>query len=195
MSSIETSLDNTFTELQTGNNNNMNDGESSEIPSNICTPATQSFPPQKKKKTTMMTPFQETLLDAIKNPPHRPIETEDADKAFLMSFLPEIKNLSPEQKSEIKFQFHQCVRNISQYNNIPQYNPSISNYYSPLNYQQAPQPQSSISIPSSINNYTQPTYHHSYSPISNPISNNFTQSIDQTPPQSQGYSPFPDPSN
>jgi len=187
MSSIETSLDNTLTELQT--DNDRNDGVSPEFSSNTCTPVTQFFPPQKKKKT-MMTPFQETLLAAIKNPSHRPIETEDADKAFLMSFLPEIKNLNPEQKSELKFQFHQCVRNISQYNIVPQYNPSISNYYSPLNYQQAPQPQSSISIPSPIN-YTQPTYHHSY----NPISNNFTQSTDQTPSQSQGYSPFPDPSN
>lgn len=193
MSSIETSLDNTLTELQ--NENDRNDGKSPEFASNTsCTPVTQSFPPQKKKKKMMMTPFQETLLDAIKNPSHRPIETEDADKAFLMSFLPEIKNLNPEQKSELKFQFHQCVRNISQYNNIPQYSQSISNFYSPLNYQQAPQPQSSISIPSPIN-FTQPTYHHSYNPISNPISNNFTQSTDQTPSQSQGYSPFPDPSN
>jgi len=96
MSSIKTSLDNTLTELQT--NNYKNDGESPEILSNTCTPVTQSIPPQKKKKTTMMTPFQETLLDAIKNPSHRPTETEDADKAFLMSFLPEIKNLNPEQK-------------------------------------------------------------------------------------------------
>jgi len=98
------------------------------------------FSTSKKKKKTMMTLFQETLLDAIKNPFHRSIETEVADKAFLMSFSPEIKNLNPEQKSEFQFQFHQCVRNISQYNNVPQYNPSISNYYSPLNYQQAPQP-------------------------------------------------------
>lgn len=188
MSSIETSLDNTLTELQT--DNDRNDSESLEFASNTCTPVTQSFPSQKKKKKTMMTPFQETLLDAIKNPSHRPIETEDADKAFLMSFLPEIKNFNPEQKSELKFQFHQCVRNISQYNNVPLYNPSISNYYSPLNYQQASQPQSSISIPSPIN-YTQPTYHHSYYPISN----NFTPLTDQTPPQSQGYSSFPDPSN
>jgi len=187
MSSIETSLDNTLIEPQT--DNDRNDDESPEIASNTCTPVTQSFPPQKKKKKMMMTPFQKTLLDAIKNPSHRPIETEDADKAFLMSFLPEIKNLNPEPKSEIKFQFHQCVRNISQYNNIP---------YSPLNYQQTPQPQSSISIPFPLPlpiNYTQPTYHHSYYPISNPISNNFTQLTDQTPLQSQGYSPLSDPSN
>ncbi|CAI6372172.1 unnamed protein product [Macrosiphum euphorbiae] len=81
MSSIETSLDDTLTQTD----NDRNDGESPEIPSNTCSPVTQSFPPQKKKKTTMMTPFQDTLLDAIKNPSHRPIETEDADKAFLMN--------------------------------------------------------------------------------------------------------------
>ncbi|KAF0715373.1 hypothetical protein FWK35_00022078 [Aphis craccivora] len=154
MSSIETSLDNTITELQT--DNDRNDSESLEFASNTCTP---------------------TLLDAIKNPFHRSIETEDADKAFLMSFSPEIKNLNPEQKSEFQFQFHQCVRNISQYNNVPQYNPS------------------STTIKLNINTITYQLYttyhHHSYYPISN----NFTPSTDQTPPQSQGYSSFPDPSN
>lgn len=101
----------------------------------------------KKNKKSKPTSFQESLLEAIKNPPflNVPPETEDPDKAFLMSFLPDIKKLNEENKLELKFQFLQSLKKISESNN-KRYNQNLpSNFYSGLNVQQIPpQPQTSV---------------------------------------------------
>lgn len=70
-----------------------------------------------KKKKVQTTSFQDALLDAITNPPlyfQTPPEVDDPDKAFLLSFLPDIKKLNDQQKMELKFQFFQSLRSISQ---------------------------------------------------------------------------------
>lgn len=68
------------------------------------------------KKNKANTPFQDSLLDAILNPPFLKIpspDSDDPDKAFLLSFLPDIKKLNDNQKMELKFQFLQALRNIT----------------------------------------------------------------------------------
>jgi len=107
----------------------------------------KSYLQQKKNKKSKPTSFQESLLEAIKNPPflNVPPEIEDSDKAFLMSFLPDIKKLKEENKLELKFQFLQSLKKISESNNL-QYNQNLpNNFYSGLNVQQIPsQPQTSV---------------------------------------------------
>ncbi|KAF0688834.1 hypothetical protein FWK35_00039133 [Aphis craccivora] len=49
---------------------------------------------QAQKKKVQTTSFQDALLDSISNPPlyfQTPPEVDDPDKAFLFSFLPNIK--------------------------------------------------------------------------------------------------------
>lgn len=60
-----------------------------------------------KKKKENVTPFQHSLLQALNT-----VEEVDADKQFLLSFLPGIKKLTEDQKMEFKFEFHQMYRNF-----------------------------------------------------------------------------------
>lgn len=101
-------------------------------------PLQKSRQQTKKKKAT--TPFQDSLLDAILNPPFltiTPSETEDPDKAFLLSFLPDIKKLNDNQKMDLKFQFLQALRSITNStDNAHSQNLNSSNYnsyYTPVN--------------------------------------------------------------
>lgn len=67
---------------------------------------------QQKRKKEQITPFQKNLLHLMKNPPiHKP-EDFDADKSFLLSFLPDLKKMNENQKLELKIQFMQSVKNI-----------------------------------------------------------------------------------
>jgi len=53
------------------------------------------------KKEVPTTSFQDALLHAITNPPlffQKPPEVDDPDKAFLLSFLPDIKKLNANRK-------------------------------------------------------------------------------------------------
>lgn len=142
-------IDTTFIENSpTGIEDNI-DVDIAEIGLN-CTDANvpQQSSSAKKNKKSKPTPFQESLLEAIKNPPflNVPPETEDPDKAFLMSFLPDIKKLSEENKLELKFQFLQSLKKISE-SNITHYNQNNlpNNFYSGLNVQPIPpQPQTSV---------------------------------------------------
>lgn len=109
-----------------------------------------------KKKKENVTPFQLSLLQALNNP-HTPVEEVDADKQFLLSFLPGIKRLTEEQKMEFKFQFHQLfrsfIRNITVHqatqndnNNYGFTNmPNIPHQVQQENYQ-SPRPQPSPSL-------------------------------------------------
>lgn len=92
---------------------------------------------QALKKKVQITSFQDALLDAITNPPlyfQTPPEVDDPDKAFLLSFLPDIKKLNDHQKMGLKLQFFQSLRSISQSTSQPQnvFNiPSNSNSMTP----------------------------------------------------------------
>lgn len=67
---------------------------------------------QQRKKKEQITPFQKNLLHLMKNAPvHKP-EDFDADKSFLLSFLPDLKKMNENQKLELKIQFMQSVKNI-----------------------------------------------------------------------------------
>ncbi|CAI6357705.1 unnamed protein product [Macrosiphum euphorbiae] len=132
----------------TGIEDNVGDVDIAEIGLN-CTDANvpQQSSSAKKNKKSKTTSFQESLLEAIKNLPFLNVspETEDPDKAFLMSFLPDIKKLNEENKVELKFQFLQSLKKISESNNI-QYNQNVpNNFYSGSNVQHIPpQPQTSV---------------------------------------------------
>lgn len=89
---------------------------------------------QQRRKKEQITPFQKNVLHLMKNAPvHKP-EDFDADKAFLLSFLPDLKKMNENQKLELKIQFMQSVKNIlnpsqtlSFEHNKP--NPHQFNYY------------------------------------------------------------------
>jgi len=96
-----------------------------------------------KKKKVQTTSFQDALLDAIINPPsymQTPPEVDDPDKTFLLSFLPDIKKLNDHQKMELKFQFLQSLRNITQSSSQPQniFNSPSSSYGSVYQHNMTP---------------------------------------------------------
>ncbi|KAL5244766.1 hypothetical protein ACI65C_012176 [Semiaphis heraclei] len=88
---------------------------------------------QEEKNKLKKAVFKDALLDAIANPPlffQTLPEVDDSDKAFLLSFLPDIKKLNDQQKMELKFQFFQSLRSITtQSTSQPQniINPSNTN--------------------------------------------------------------------
>ncbi|CAI6352560.1 unnamed protein product [Macrosiphum euphorbiae] len=58
--------------------------------------------------------FQNTLVEFMKNPPLKPPEEFDADKAFLrvLSFLPDLKKMNDTQKLDLKLEFMNAVKRI-----------------------------------------------------------------------------------
>jgi len=141
--------------------------------------------PKKKKSNTS---FQDSLIDALLNPPFltNPPVPEDPDKAFLLSFLPDIKELNDDEKMELKFQFLQNLRSILHNKKSVQPQNIYSNYTSAINIPlgQTSQPQvypySSVPGPYNSNFYSsQPSLDHltpqvysTYSSISDPSSSN-----------------------
>lgn len=90
-----------------------------------------------RKKKENVTPFQNSLLYALKNPPTT-VE-DDSDKQFLLSFLPGIKRFTEDQKMEFKFQFHQLYRNfIRSITAVPQATHIHPNYSNSTNITNTP---------------------------------------------------------
>jgi len=123
-------------ELDVSKNNYEIDVErnSSSLETSLESSVTKTQLSSSTKKKVQTTSFQQdALLDAITNPPlyfQTPPEVDNPDKAFLLSFLPDIKKLNNEQKMELKFQFFQSLRSITQSASQPQYifnSPSSSN--------------------------------------------------------------------
>ncbi|CAI6355336.1 unnamed protein product [Macrosiphum euphorbiae] len=131
--------------LDVSSNDNEVDveGNSSSLETPLECSVTKTKLSSSSKKKAQTTSFQDALLDAITNPSlffQTPPEVDDPDKAFLLSFLPDIKKLNDEQKMELKFQFFQSLRTITQ---------------------SASQPQNIYNSPSSSNSSV---YHHNMSP-------------------------------
>ncbi|XP_060846522.1 uncharacterized protein LOC132926200 [Rhopalosiphum padi] len=88
---------------------------------------------QKKKKDQNNLDFQNTLVEFIKNPPLKPPEEFDADKAFLLSFLPDLKKMNDTQKLDLKIEFMNAVKRII---TPPQSNNDIYQRYTDYSNQQ-----------------------------------------------------------
>jgi len=74
--------------------------------------------PRKKKKEQDQS-FQNVLIDFMKNPPLNKPEEFDADKSFLVLFLPELKRMNENQKLDLKIMFAQCVKHVLNSNTAP----------------------------------------------------------------------------
>jgi len=89
----------------------------------------------KTKSTKNETAFENKLIDYLRN---RPREETDPDKLFLLSLLPQIKQLSQDKKTQLYIYFLNDIQQISQISNNPQtdFHSSYSQGYSsqtPLN--------------------------------------------------------------
>lgn len=153
----------------------------------------QSLP----KKCKPNTPFQDSLLDALLNPPFLsipPSETDDPDKAFLLSFLPDIKKLNENQKLDLKFEFLQALRKIVSNTdslNTKNSHSNDNNYFNPLilpPYQQIQQPQLYSHSPM-LNNISNPNSYYSL-PL-NHLSQANVNNLSASPGQSNNKPPEP----
>jgi len=111
-------------------NNDSCDGENSI--SRATTPASD-LSTRKKKKDQNNLNFQNTLVEFIKTPPLKPPEEFDADKAFLLSFLPDLKKMNDTQKLDLKIEFMNAVKRII---TPPQSNNDIYQRYTDYSNQQ-----------------------------------------------------------
>lgn len=84
----------------------------------VLSDSQSSVQPRKKKKEQDQN-FQNVLIDFIKNPPLKPPEEFDADKSFLVSFLPDLKRMNENQKLDLKIMFAQCVKQVLNSNTAP----------------------------------------------------------------------------
>jgi len=77
--------------------------------------------PEKKKNYQNNVDFQNTLVEFMKNPPLKPPEEFDANKAFLLSFLPDLKKMNDSQKLDLKIEFMNAVKQIITAPSYPNY--------------------------------------------------------------------------
>lgn len=118
-------------------NNDNYDGDNSVSQSQMTIPA-PDLSNRKKKKDQNNLDFQNTLVEFMKNPPLKPPEEFDADKAFLLSFLPDLKKLNDAQKWDLKIEFLNAVKRMitaPQPSNIYQNYTDYSNQQNLTNHQ------------------------------------------------------------
>ncbi|XP_031340773.1 uncharacterized protein LOC116168905 [Photinus pyralis] len=71
---------------------------------------------ERQRRVHNLTPFQNQLLKRLDNSCSKHIE-DDADKSFLMSLLPDYKQLNAEEKLDFKFMTLQFFRDLQQMKN------------------------------------------------------------------------------
>lgn len=149
-----------------------------------------SFTIEPRNKKQKITPFQQNLLDLMKNPPTQ-VRSEndiDPDKAFLLSFLPDFKKMNESQKLDFKLLFIQSVKQILN-------PPSDSGQALNSNIQQINYPNHMLNSVSYQNPFTNQSYQNfhpictqQYNQSIRPSSSHPLPPVNYNPPTSPDYS-------
>ncbi|CAI6353634.1 unnamed protein product [Macrosiphum euphorbiae] len=123
-------IENSFESSENNNLTYTNVTESRETESNKRPYSPTISKKSKTKSTKNETAFENKLIDYLRN---RPREETDPDKLFLLSLLPQIKQLSQDKKTQLYINFLNSIQQISQISNNPQtdFHSSYSQGYSP----------------------------------------------------------------
>lgn len=150
-------------------------------PDIISSPYIATRQSKKQKKSSTESPFQSKIIKLLQTD-----ETPDPDTTILMSFLPKLRMLTEDQKTDFQIYVLQFFKNLSR-----PYQPNMYNYLQPINnyvdhptrfqnIQTSPHQLTQLHSPSAFNHpqtYTSTMQHHIAQ----------QQAYEAEPPSTQGH--------